>query len=224
VIVADPIDVLSEVRDRLVNLPDQVAEMVRFEMAAPAHSAEDVLPDLTARAAAAPFEDLIPQLMGEQAGSPQGAVAASPEMAETPTAEMPASEEFESPTAEPSAAEYPQVEGGAASPSADYEIPAAGDQGDQGQVLSMLQEISAAVQGGGQQAGPAFRSPPPVQRIPWAGSAPTTGEGFSGGASPSMDVSNIAATGGASSRLGYGSHSKNTRYLHPDTDVGGAPR
>lgn len=46
------------------------------------------------------------------------------------------------------------------------------------------------------------------------------GEGYAGGASPSMDVSSIAGAGGASSRQGYGSRPGQGRYQQPESDEG----
>jgi hypothetical protein len=46
--------------------------------------------------------------------------------------------------------------------------------------------------------------PPLPQQVPWTDITPPPAEGYAGGASPSMDVSNTAGTGGASSVRGYG--------------------
>jgi hypothetical protein len=65
------------------------------------------------------------------------------------------------------------------------------------------------------------RRPPPPQQLPLAGGGRSPAEGYSA-ASPSLDVSNTAGAGGASSARGHGT-TDNSRYWHPDPD-GQTPR
>jgi hypothetical protein len=65
---------------------------------------------------------------------------------------------------------------------------------------------------------PGRQPPRPTQhQIGRTGAGGSRKEGYSGGASPSMDVSNTAGAGGASSYRGHGSvNEERSRYLHPD--------
>jgi hypothetical protein len=66
---------------------------------------------------------------------------------------------------------------------------------------------------------PPDRRPPRPTFIPRHDFDPLPPEGYAGGASPSMDVSNTAGTGGASSRRGYGrTNTGASMYWYPDPD------
>ena len=79
----DPLEILQDLKDRVQSLPDQVAEMVRFELATPSRSG--ALADvgaLAGQAIAGPVEDLMPQLEsagggGDVLGGPQGGLSGS---------------------------------------------------------------------------------------------------------------------------------------------------
>jgi hypothetical protein len=67
------------------------------------------------------------------------------------------------------------------------------------------------------------RRPPSPQQVPFTSSWTPSPEGYSFGASPSLDLSNTAGVNGASSYHGHGSNTSASRYLHPDED-GQVPR
>ena len=110
------------------------------------------------------------------------------------------------------------------SPAPDWAIPAAGeDGGQQMQMMGLLQTIAAAVERGGNGEGGEVRMgrmPPPVQRVQWSAEHQDRPEGFASGASPSLNRSSIAGSGGASSRRGYGTYGNTSgpRYLNPEGD------
>jgi hypothetical protein len=63
------------------------------------------------------------------------------------------------------------------------------------------------------------RIPPRPRQVPKPAFEDLPTEGYAGGASPSMDVSNTAGTGGASSYRGHGTvNPERSRYWHPDPD------
>jgi hypothetical protein len=91
--------------------------------------------------------------------------------------------------------------------------------GGQAEVVALLKQLVGTRDegrgNGRQRSGRQGRTP---TREVWSHVWQAPQEGFPGGASPSMDVSNIAGAGGASSRRGYGTYGQSSRYWQPESD------
>jgi len=106
-------------------------------------------------------------------------------------------------------------------PTPDYDRPESlPGQGRDPEIMNMLESIAGRLEGAKGQ--PQGRQPPRPQKVAWSHTWTPSEEGFSTGASPSQNVSNIAGAGGASSRRGFGSHGRGMgpRYLNPEGDSG----
>ena len=88
------------------------------------------------------------------------------------------------------------------------------------ELTSLLKQLLAGQgQGGVQGQQRPGRRPPPHKQVAWSHVWEAPGEGFSSGASPSIDASRATGTGGASSRRGYGTYQSGSRFWQPDTDT-----
>jgi len=220
--MSSPLETLNELRDKLGDLPSRVADALQqAELPAPAQGEP-----FTVAAAEATQDALkgISQDVPQQAASfemPQpvpyepGSVQPSPyETASSPSAAMAG---YEAPSITPDSGLGQGMTPAASSVDSGLS-PANPGRGEQGEVLSLLRELLDRREGQGQQAVQG-RVPPSPRKVQWSHVWEAPQENYAGGASPSMDVSNIAGTGGASSRRGYGSYGHPGRYWASETDT-----
>ncbi len=246
--MAESTDILEDLRDKIVALPSQVADMVRFELSTPGAAEDRGLPAITADVAEAVAE-LMPQIQPAESFEAPPLEVAEPGYSPFATTEpAPPQESFPAPQVEVAEPERfspggagvgksdstSPLEAEAPSPdyqgfesvsieSPDYDLPQpGGEQG--GEMMALLQEIASSLRGeGGESRGVPFNPPQGPQQIQWAHTWQPPQETWAGGSSPSLNVSSIAGTGGASSRKGYGTDPRGSRYWSAETDTG-APR
>lgn len=223
-----PTEMLTELKDRLASLPEQVAESVaRSQASTSAPAAPEALDSI---------RQAVQDVSGQAPAAPPGMAPAAPPMLQSPA--MPPAAPS-SPWTQPGPPEAPDV---AAQPLPPPPLPAGGDGpalpppqpgigqampptlggAGGGEVVDLLTQIHATLSAGGPRGIGPGREPPQPLMIPAPGRIGQFAEGYAGGASPSMDVSNIAGSGGASSRRGYGTNATGGRYWQPEDE--GVPR
>lgn len=213
--MASPVEILEGLQDRLSRLPEEVASAVS-QAAKP-----DVPADAPAEAAAGVAEAVSQAMPSPASAAFEGFASAAPEspvfggvgeaaLPSTPEVSLGGGEVPESP-------EYDR-QGSAGPERPDYE-PYQREGLRETEQVSLLREIAESLRGNDMGKQPQGRTPPRPHQKEWNAVWQEPGEGFAGGASPSMDVSNVAGAGGASSRRGYGTDPTNRRYWHPETDA-----
>ena len=219
------LDDLREIRDRLADLPGRLVEHLQQTTAptpvTPETGVPAVLPTSTLSGAvsAAAEEAPVPVPSTPSFAAPALTV---PETLSYPTMEpLSVAPPMEGPIAGlPSGAE--SLSGPSLSASAADTLSFTAPGGGEGEILSMLRQLVSAQSGDGLENGRqrGGRTPPSRGLVQWSSVWEAPPEGYPGAASPSVDVSNIAGTGGASSRRGLGSYGHPGRYWQPESDEG----
>jgi hypothetical protein len=220
---------LQEIRDRMGDLPNRVADILRqSDLTAPVTPAGAVEP-LTPAAAAGAIQQAIsdlPQPATPAFSSFEPAPLASFNAAGYPPVPLPSQLGLAAPGIDQAAApaqglsSYPAAALGLAGPlegpqpsaAGISDLQLAGPSSGGSEVVRLLRQLVDAGSGTAVGRQPAGRIPNGPQRVAWSSVWEPPGEGYSSQSSPSLDVSNIAGAGGASSLKGYGSYGHPGRY------------